>query len=127
MSIPELSTAASIRSVTPAPVQAVPPVTPPKPVAKPLEPAVRLDIRSAERPVSVAEEPRPAMAVEVDQTERRVTIDTDTKSIVYQVVDPVSGDIVVQLPDPVVLKARAYAEAVAAKSQSAERPLDRTA
>ena len=127
MSIQELSTAASIRSVTPAPVQAVPPAAPPQPVAKPLEPAVRLDIRSSERPVPVAEESRPAETVPVDQTERRVTIDADTKSVVYQVVDAEYGDIVIQLPDPIVLKARAYAEAAAAKSQPAERPLDRTA
>lgn len=127
MSIPELSTAAPIRSVTPAPVQAIPPVAPPQPVAKPLEPAVRLDIRSGDRPVPVAEEPRPAETAPVDRTERRVTIDADTKSVVYQVVDAEYGDIVIQIPDPVVLKARAYAEAAAAKSQSGERPLDRTA
>lgn len=132
MSISEVSAAAAIRSPTPAPILAVQPVEPPRPVATPLEPAVRVDIRSGDNPVRAAEEARPAEAVPVDQTERRVTVDTDTKSIVYQVVDAESGDVVIQLPDPVVLKSRAYAEAAAAKSQSNEsqsneRPLDRTA
>ncbi|MBX9932418.1 MAG: hypothetical protein K2Y56_12900 [Methylobacterium sp.] len=127
MSILELSGASPIRNPTPAPVQAVRPVEAPKPPAAPLEPAVRVDIRSGDRPAPAVEEERPVEAAPVDQNERRVRIDEDTKSLVYQVVDPASGDIVVQLPDPVVLKARAYAEAAAAKLQSNERPLDRTA
>ncbi|WP_210248451.1 MULTISPECIES: hypothetical protein [Methylobacterium] len=55
-----------------------------------------------------------------------MTVDADTKSIVYQVIDSSYGNVVVQLPDPAVLKSRAYAEAAAAKAQ-AERPVDRTA
>lgn len=107
MSILELSGASPIRNPTPAPVQAVRPVEAPKPPAAPLEPAVRVDIRSGDRPAPAVEEERPVEAAPVDQNERRVRIDEDTKSLVYQVVDPASGDIVVQLPDPVVLKARA--------------------
>lgn len=127
MSISELSPVALIRSPPPGPVQAVTSVERPQPVATPLEPAVRVDIRSGERPVAPTEDARPVEATPVAERERRVTIDTATKSLVYQVVDPASGDIVVQLPDPVVLKARAYADALEAKSQSNERPLDRTA
>ena len=44
-----------------------------------------------------------------------------------QEVDPNSGDVVVQLPDPVVLKARAYAEAAEARAKPTSRPLDRSA
>lgn len=127
MSVSEVSAVPPVRTATVPPVQAVQPVEPPQPAARPLEPAVRVDIRSGERPVAAADAPRPADAPPVEQTERRVTVDTETKSLVYQVVDAASGDIVVQLPDPVVLKARAYAEAAAAKVQAAARPLDRTA
>lgn len=127
MSILEVSGTSPVRSPTPAPVQPVQRVEAPKPAAAPLEPAVRLDIRSGDRPVPAVEEERPVEAAPVDQKERRITIDEDTKSLVYQLVDGASGDIVIQLPDPVVLKARAYAEAAAAKLEAAERPLDRTA
>ncbi|KQP51728.1 hypothetical protein ASG40_06020 [Methylobacterium sp. Leaf399] len=96
------------------------------PAAAPLQPAVRLDIRPISNPASPVAENRP-VEVEAERTERRVTVDQDTKTLVYQLVDPGSGDVVVQLPDPVVLKARAYAAVAAARSEVGERPLDRTA
>ncbi|KQP88175.1 hypothetical protein ASF60_00895 [Methylobacterium sp. Leaf113] len=59
--------------------------------------------------------------------EPRIRIDQDTKTVIYQEVDPASGDVVIQLPDPVVLKARAYAEAAEARAKLSARPLDLTA
>lgn len=35
--------------------------------------------------------------------------DTDSRSYVFQVVDPLSGDVTIQIPSEVVLKARVYA------------------
>lgn len=116
-----------VTGATPVPVPPVEPVTAPMP----LSPAVRVDIRGresgsdprAERPRESAEDTRRAEEV----TEPRIRIDRDTKAVVYQEVDPSSGDVVVQLPEPTVLKARAYAEAAEARARPADRPLDRTA
>ena len=119
----------------PSPIASVPPPSPIPAVAAndphaarspPLDPAVRLDIRPDDRPNTVARQPKPLETPQAEKTERRVTVDADTKSIVYQVIDSSYGNVVVQLPDPAVLKSRAYAEAAAAKVQ-AERPVDRTA
>lgn len=84
-----------------------------EPTRTPLEPAVKLDL-SAE-----ADAPSPA----ADKAEYRAQVvrDNDTREMVYQVLDPLSGDIVVQLPSVVVLKARAYAETEAARTAEAER------
>lgn len=120
----------SISSIT-----AVTPVRPPVPAAVPaqpaapptsLEPAVRVDIRrtDAERDGPAKSE---AQANPEEAEDRRHSIDPDTKTMVFQVVDPASGDVVIQIPDALVLKARAYVEAQAARNQKAERPVDRTA
>ncbi|WP_082494565.1 MULTISPECIES: hypothetical protein [unclassified Methylobacterium] len=124
MNISEVTATTPIRTAAPAPV--VPVKAADAPAAAPLQPAVRLDIRPISNPASPVAENRP-VEVEAERTERRVTVDQDTKTLVYQLVDPGSGDVVVQLPDPVVLKARAYAAVAAARSEVGERPLDRTA
>jgi len=82
-----------------------------EPTRTPLEPAVKLDL-SAE-----AEAPSPAQT-EADYRAQYVR-DADARQMVYQVVDPASGDIVVQLPTVTVLKARAYAEREAAQAARA--------
>lgn len=111
----------------PAPVAAPVPVAVPeravteRPPA-PLEPAVRVEIgRDA-----------PAPAPETSPYRAQIVRDSQTRSMIYQVLDPRSGDIVVQLPSVVVLKARAYAEREAAQAADAARGqakegLDRTA
>lgn len=131
MYIPSLGAAPPVRTIgaTPAPIPPVQPVSAPAPLA----PAVQVDIRDreragdpragTERKPELADEPRRSAAA----PEPRIRIDRDTKAVVYQEVDPGSGDVVVQLPDPVVLKARAYAEAAEARARPAARPLDRTA
>ena len=101
----------------PAPVVAsIPAAAPTRPVAAepertPLEPAVKIYLS--------ADAPSPA----ADKAEYRAQVvrDNDTREMVYQVLDPLSGDIVVQLPSGVVLKARAYAETEAARTAEAER------
>jgi hypothetical protein len=57
-------------------------------------------------------------AAQPEAESRGYVRDAESRSLVYQVVDPKSGDIVVQIPDAVVLKARTYAREAAA-SQSA--------
>ncbi|WP_264049808.1 hypothetical protein [Methylobacterium flocculans] len=132
MSITSIGATLPARSLgaTPGPIPAVQPVQAPAP----LEPAVRVDIRSPDPGVdpraasrSVAEERPVAAKAEAPAREPRIRIDRDTKAVVYQEVDPSSGDVVVQLPDPVVLKARAYAEAAEARARPVTRPVDRTA
>ncbi|MCJ2036911.1 hypothetical protein [Methylobacterium sp. J-068] len=111
----------------PSPIPPVQPVQAPAPLA----PAVRVDIQSQERGSDPRFGTRPAPSQEAKAgaaaAEPRIRIDQDTKTVVYQEVDPSSGDVVIQLPDPVVLKARAYAEASEMRAHPAGRPLDRTA
>lgn len=132
--------AMSISSVIPVPtVRAAASVVSSQPIETPvpqpirLEPAVRVDIRAGDQAQAGAEEgtraePDPdSSSTRAAEQERRITIDEATKTIVYQVVDTSSGDVVVQLPDAIVLKARAYAETAAIRAGNAQRPLDRTA
>jgi hypothetical protein len=86
-----------------------------------LGPAVTFDIHTA----PPEQETHEAQAAQ--QHEARIHIDRETRTIVYQEVDPASGDIVIQLPDPVVLKARAYADRAAAAAAAEDHPVDRTA
>lgn len=116
-----------VTGATPTSVLPVQPVTAPAP----LTPAVQVDIRGQEqgsdpRAGERGLRPQDARSTEAAR-EPRIRIDQDTKAVVYQEVDPNSGDVVVQLPEPTVLKARAYAEAAEARARPATRPLDRTA
>ena len=61
----------------------------PKTPAKPLEPAVKLDIGT-------------------NGGKARYIQDPDTSSIVFQVVDPSSGNVIDQLPSETALRNRAY-------------------
>lgn len=62
------------------------------PPSKALEPAVKIDIGS-------------------DSNEARFVRDLDTSTIVFQVVDQTSGDVLAQLPSETALRNRAYANA----------------
>lgn len=123
MSISSVGAVTAVRPPAPAPAPAQQSDAAPTGLA----PAVRIDIRTADTPHSAATDRSESKATSEDSVERHNRIDPDTKTVVYQEVDPASGDIVVQIPDAVVLKARAYAEAQAARGQKAERPVDRTA
>ena len=73
---------------------------------KSLEPAVKVDIGS-------------------DSHEARFVRDVDTSTIVFQVVDQSSGDVIAQLPSETALRNRAYANAAA--SNNANGNLSRVA
>lgn len=95
------------------PVAAVPPA-PSVEASRPIEPQV-----------STARDERqnldPAVSVEIgtnasssssraSSDERRgFERDLETKAVVYRVTDTFSGDVVIQIPNEIVLKARAYA------------------
>ncbi len=101
----------AIRPAPPMPpVTAAPTVTPVRPVAGPsngpesrvLDPAVSIDVRPE------------ASAAKPSEPEQRAYIrDQDTASLVFRVTDPKTGDVVMQIPDEVILKARAYAREAA--------------
>ena len=97
----------AIRPLPPTPsVAPASTVTPIRPVAGPsngtdsrvLDPAVSIDVRSD------AAEAKPS------EPERRAYVrDRDSESLVFRVTDPKTGDVVMQIPDEVILRARAYA------------------
>jgi len=127
MSISSITSATAAQGA-PTPVTGPGAVSPVTPVTGPtrLGPAVTFDIHTAppEHEASDGQDPHAAQAA---QREARIHIDRETRTIVYQEVDPSSGDIVIQLPDPVVLKARAYADQAAAAAAADDHPVDRTA
>ena len=115
---------ASVPPPFPAPVLASnDPRTAPNP---PLDPAVRLDIRTDDATQAATSRREDVPAAKAEETPR-VFIDATTKSVVYQAVDPASGDVVFQLPDPVVLKVRGYEAAQARTAEAASKTLDRSA
>ena len=62
-----------------------------------LDPAVSLDIS-----------PDAGKASRADTERRGFERDRDSKSVVYRVTDTVSGDVIVQIPNEIVIKARVY-------------------
>lgn len=131
MSISSITSATAVQGA-PSPGPGPGAVSPVTPVAGPtrLGPAVTFDIHTPPLEHEAAETHDDPHASQAAQREARIQIDQDTRTIVYQEVDPSSGDIVIQLPDPVVLKARAYAERAAATAAAAaaeDHPVDRTA
>ena len=95
---------------------------PPSPVVEaPLRPAVQpasvASAAASERQVldpavSVAfsaEVGEPAEAAVVPTERSRYERDAQTEALVFRVTDMASGDVIVQIPDEVVLRARAYA------------------
>ncbi|UMY16201.1 flagellar protein FlaG [Methylobacterium organophilum] len=67
-----------------------------------LAPAVSIEINPENTP---AANPAPAASTEKRGFER----DPESQAIVYRVTDAATGDVLVQIPDEVVLRARAYA------------------
>lgn len=78
----------------------------------PLEPAVQVDLGGAER----GGETRGAEAE--SRTRSQFARDPQTEAIVYQVIDPVSGEVFVQLPDEATLRARIYARELEARAHA---------
>lgn len=94
--------------------------------AAPLAPAA---LTPAPRPATAGDEAdrqklEPAVSVELTadggnsaptaSERRRIERDEATQALVYRVTDSVSGELIVQIPDAMVLKARAYAQQVEA-------------
>ncbi|MBB2960366.1 flagellar protein FlaG [Methylobacterium sp. R2-1] len=97
-----------IRAAASTPPVSTTPVTPVRPVA---------DTDRNEASTSRVLDPAVTVAVSPENTEakpsepeRRAYIrDAESKSLVFRVTDPQTGDVVMQIPDEVILKARAYA------------------
>lgn len=76
-----------------------------------LNPAVSIDVKPDAGDTSPAAAER-----------RRIERDAETQTLVYRVTDTISGELIVQIPDATVLKARAYARQVeAAAGERVER------
>lgn len=97
----------AIRPLPPTPpVAPAPTVTPIRPVAAPsngpeprvLDPAVSIDVR-----------PDSAEAKPAEPERRAYVRDQNSESLVFRVTDPKTGDVVMQIPNEVILRARAYA------------------
>lgn len=95
-----------IRAAAPTPPVSTAPITPVRPVAEAdrseeptsrvLAPAVSVDVKPE--------------AAEDKPPERRAYVrDTESQSLVFRVTDPQTGEVVMQIPDEVILKARTYA------------------
>lgn len=104
-------------STPPVGSQASPPVRPVS-ATKPVESAVLGPAVSLE--IGGEGEASNENAKEASPESRGYVRDAESKALVYQIVDPASGDVVVQIPTEVVIKARAYAREVAA-SQAANQ------
>ncbi|MER2268854.1 hypothetical protein [Methylobacterium oxalidis] len=113
-----------IRAIaTPPPVTPAPAVTPSQtarqgaqPQQAPLAPAVSLSIGENA-------EARPSAEAAQQGAERGgYTRDAESQTLVYQVVDPASGDVVIQIPDAVVLRARVYAREASEAAGPQQKP-----
>ncbi len=62
-----------------------------------LDPAVSLDLS-----------PEAAKASKADLEDRGYVRDKDSDSVVFRITDTVSGDVIVQIPNEVIVKARVY-------------------
>ncbi|MDP4021863.1 flagellar protein FlaG [Methylobacterium sp. NEAU 140] len=75
--------------------------------------------RTSEPPTSNALDPPVKVEIGADARAGRFTRDADTSTMVFQVVDSASGDVVEQLPSETALRNRAYDSARAQRSESA--------
>ena len=96
---PLTSTPPVAPAATVSPVRSVAPAEGAAAESRLLDPAVSLDLRPE------AAEAKPA------EPERRAYVrDAQSQSLVFRVTDPKTGDVVMKIPDEVVLKARVYAK-----------------
>ena len=101
-----------IRAAATTPPLSTTPVTPIRPVAE----TVR-DEAPASRPldpaVTVAVSPESTEAKPPEPERRAYIRDAESQSLVFRVTDPQTGDVVMQIPDEGIPKARAYARETA--------------
>jgi len=104
--------------VTPAVVSSTP---------EPVKAAVPTQL-SSDKSVTAIQRPSETTAINGQELGRQVTIDRAAASIVYQVVDNRTNQVVSQYPDEARLRARAYWRAEdEAKQKKAEHQTDRRA
>ena len=99
-----------MEALRPVPTQPpIPQVSEARPVAA-TAPTGGADAQRLDPAVSVEVDPEAAQKSAAAASDKRGFIrDADSHSLVYQVTDASTGDVVLQIPDEVVLKARAYA------------------
>lgn len=88
---------------TPRPPEPRP--TPDRDASTTLQPAVQVAIGDREAETRTGTD-----------TKRQFTRDPDTDALVFQVMDPVSGEVFLQLPDEATLRARVYARELEART-----------
>jgi len=101
-----------IRAAASTPPVSTAPITPVRPIAETVRdeaPASRV----LDPAVTVAVNPESADTKPSEPERRAYTRDADSQSLVFRVTDPQTGDVVMQIPDEVILKARAYAREAA--------------
>lgn len=112
-----MDTTASVRATGPA----TPVVSRPDPAL--MRQAVRTDLPPAEAVVASAEAPdvrldlsrlaqQQAAQPQAKELARGVVVDHESKTLVYRVTDERTGEVVAQVPDEVLLRLRAYVQAV---------------
>lgn len=92
------------------------PVTSPPPIAAVDPPTRAADTgdargrgdRTLDPAVSVDISPDAGKARKADTERRGFERDGDSRSLVYRVTDTISGDVIVQIPNEIIIKARVY-------------------
>ncbi|GEL40164.1 hypothetical protein MEX01_07550 [Methylorubrum extorquens] len=101
-----------IRAAASTPPVSTAPITPIRPVGETVRdeaPASRV----LDPAVTVAVSPESTEAKPSEPDRRAYIRDAESQSLVFRVTDPQTGDVVMQIPDEVILKARAYAREAA--------------
>lgn len=93
-SLPPISSPANVTPVRPVAELTESEATPPRI----LDPAVLLGLR-----------PEAAEAKPPEPEQRAYVRDAESESLVFRVTDPATGDVVMQIPNEVIIKARVYA------------------
>ncbi|MEH3118092.1 MAG: flagellar protein FlaG [Methylorubrum populi] len=97
-----------IRAAASTPPVSTAPITPVRPVAETAR-SEALASRTLDPAVTVAVKPESTEAKPSEPERRAYVRDAESQSLVFRVTDPQTGDVVMQIPDEVILKARTYA------------------
>ncbi|GJE69104.1 flagellar protein FlaG [Methylorubrum podarium] len=97
-----------IRAAAATPPISTAPVTPVRPVAETPRSEAQAS-RVLDPAVTLAVNPENTEAKPSEPERRAYVRDAESQSLVFRVTDPQTGDVVMQIPDEVILKARAYA------------------
>lgn len=106
------------------PIQSLPPVAPrPIPKAEPVPPVDSVGPKDglAEGQLGPRQDANGGDQSRQGVVERDVTIDPDTQTMVYQALNA-RGEVVLQVPDQIILRQRAYDRESAAEDKTASGP-----